>query len=211
MIKENIYSEKKYLLTEYIPLCPDGICNINLLTESEKKLRADGDMLLTGVISVADVVNGNNRIYPKNVLEKELENYQKLIREKRAVGCLDHSDVAIVEYKDVSHLVLRAWWNDNNIMGVLKVLDTPCGKTLRALIEGGVQVGVSSRALGSLSESPKGTVVNEDLQIICWDVVQDSSAPGAYLHLMESKNVVIDKKIYTKADKIYRALNMVLE
>jgi len=198
---------KKVLLKEYFSLCPDGICNITLLTEQEKMMRQNGDMLLTGVIQVADQKNGNGRIYSKKVLERELENYQKVIRERRATGCLDHTDSSVIELQNASHLMLRAWFEGDNMMGVLKVLNTPCGKTLRSLVDDGVQVGISSRALGSLSEGPRGAIVNDDLTIICWDIVSDSSVSSAYLHLMENQNYRIE---ITKADRIYRALNEVL-
>lgn len=199
----------KFLLQEYFSLCPNNICNTNLLNESEKQMRSNGDMLLTGILQQASIRNGNNRIYPRDVLARELENYQKVIRENRALGELDHADTSVINLKNASHMILRAWMEGDTVYGVLKVLSGPPGQALRSLVNDGVKVGISSRALGSLSESPKGSIVNEDLQIICWDVVSEPSAPGAYLNLQESK----EKRNLnlTKADRIYRALNMVLK
>lgn len=198
----------KYLLKEFFNLCPNGYCDLDLLTEEEKRIKSNGDMLLSGIIQIGDKKNGNGRWYPSKILARELNNYQKVIREQRAVGELDHSDTSVINLKNASHIILRAWMEGSTVYGVLKVLNTPSGQTLKSLVNDGVQVGISSRALGSLTESPQGSIVNEDLQIICWDVVSEPSAPGAYLSLKEAKDY--KNNILTKADKIYRALNMVL-
>ena len=147
-------------------------------------------------------------MYPQKVLRREMQNYDKLVRERRALGELDHPDDSVINLKNASHLVTEVWWDGNSVMGKVKVLDTPSGKVLRSLVDSGVSLGISSRGLGSVSEGSNGTVtVQEDFQLICFDFVSEPSTPGAYMALQEG----IEKQIFSKADRINRALNYVLE
>ena len=197
----------KKLLREYYELCEGGVCQ-DLLTEDEKKFVANGGMILTGKLQEAEVQNGNGRVYPQKVLRREMQNYDKLVRERRALGELDHPDDSVINLKNASHLVTEVWWDGNSVMGKVKVLDTPSGKVLRSLVDSGVSLGISSRGLGSVSEGANGTVtVQEDFQLICFDFVSEPSTPGAYMALQEG----VEKQIFSKADRINRALNYVLE
>tara|TARA_R110000824_G_scaffold188779_2_gene370130 strand:- start:1114 stop:1725 length:612 start_codon:yes stop_codon:yes gene_type:complete len=198
----------KMLLREYYELCPGGICE-DLLTEEEKRLVKKGVMILSGVMQKCDALNGNGRVYPRTVLEKEVKNYKKLVRERRALGELDHPDESVINLKNASHLVTDLWWDDDKVMGKVQILETPSGKVLKSLVEAGVKLGISSRGLGSTEEKSGKTYVKEDFQLICFDFVSEPSTPGAY---MMTENV--EKKlnnIFTKADKINRALNNILE
>jgi hypothetical protein len=195
------------LLKEYYALCKDGLCRTDILNEDERRMRTDGFTILTGIIQVADETNGNNRIYPFEVLDNEIKKYDKLVRESRAYGECDHSDKEIVELQNVSHMVTRWFWEGKRLMGVIKVLKTPKGQILEAILQGGGVLGISSRALGSLTETQGGNVVNEDLALIAFDIVSQPSAPGAYLHLQESQQRNFDpQKVFSKGDRIYRAL-----
>jgi len=197
----------KKLLREYYELCEGGICQ-DLLTEEEKKFVSNGGMILSGKLQEAEVQNGNGRVYPQKVLRREMQNYDKLVRERRALGELDHPDDSVINLKNASHLVTEVWWDGNSVMGKVKVLDTPSGNVLRSLVDSGVSLGISSRGLGSVSEGTNGTVtVQEDFQLICFDFVSEPSTPGAYMGLQEG----VEKQIFTKADRINRALNYVLE
>jgi hypothetical protein len=197
----------KKLLREYYELCEGGVCQ-DLLTEDEKKFVANGGMILTGKLQEAEVQNGNGRVYPQKVLRREMQNYDKLVRERRALGELDHPDDSVINLKNASHLVTEVWWDGNSVMGKVKVLDTPSGQVLRSLVDSGVSLGISSRGLGSVSEGSNGTVtVQEDFQLICFDFVSEPSTPGAYMALQEG----VEKQIFSKADRINRALNYVLE
>ena len=197
----------KKLLREYYELCEGGVCQ-DLLTEDEKRFVANGGMILTGKLQEAEVQNGNGRVYPQKVLRREMQNYDKLVRERRALGELDHPDDSVINLKNASHLVTEVWWDGNSVMGKVKVLDTPSGNVLRSLVDSGVSLGISSRGLGSVSEGTNGTVtVQEDFQLICFDFVSEPSTPGAYMGLQEG----VEKQIFTKADRINRALNYVLE
>jgi hypothetical protein len=195
----------KVLLREYYELCEGGICQ-DFLTESEKNEVASGNvMYLTGVIQRAKAKNQNGRIYPREVLEREVENYQKIVRENRALGELDHPEDSVVNLKNVSHLMTEVWWDGDNVMGKCKILNTPSGQILQSLVHSGVKLGISSRGMGSVHEDRMGnTIVEDDFNLICFDFVSDPSTIGAFMSLKESKNV---NRIYTKADRINRLLN----
>ena len=126
---------------------------------------------MTGKIQEAEVKNGNGRVYPMGVLQREMKNYQKLIDERRALGELDHPDSSVVELKNASHLITKVWWDGNNVMGKLEVLNTPAGQTLKALASCGVGIGISSRGLGSVRQEGRHVMVEDDYNLICFDVV----------------------------------------
>ena len=200
----------KVLLREYYEMCEGGVCQ-DMLTEAEKKYVSGGGMILTGKLQEAEVQNGNGRVYPRKILEREMKNYTMLIKESRALGELDHPDDSIINLKNASHMVTDAWWDGNNVMGKVKVLNTPSGKILQQLVNDGVKLGISSRALGSVNESEGKTMVQEDLQLICFDFVSEPSTPNAYMALQEAKNIRIETDIFDKKYKLNRLLNEILE
>ena len=198
----------KILLREFFELkCDDRGCQ-DLLTENEKKMVADGCMIFPAKLQEADAVNGNNRVYTEEVLRKEINNYQKLVSDRRALGECDHPDDSVINLKNASHMINRIWWDGKSVVGTVKVLNTPSGNILRGLYESGVKFGFSSRALGSLRESKDGVqYVQDDLQLICFDAVSEPSAPGAYILEGKDNNL---QEIFTKGDRINRALNEIL-
>ena len=198
---------RKVLLREYYELCEGGICQ-DLLTEADKKFIAEGGMILSGKLQEADIQNGNGRVYPHRVLMREMKNYQKLVKERRALGELDHPDDSVINLKNASHMVTDVWWDDKSVMGKVQVLNTPSGNILRSLVESGVKLGISSRGLGSVTESQGRTMVEDDFQLICFDFVSEPSTPNAFMNLSEAKNK--EANIFNKADKINRALNNIL-
>ena len=193
------------LLREFYALCPNGYCE-DLLTEDEKKMVTGGNALfLTGVVQRADATNGNGRIYPYEVLAKEIESYQKLVKESRAVGELDHPDAEEVRMAHVSHLITKLWWEGKDVMAKLKVLTTPNGNILRQLIKDGVQLGISSRGMGSVREEGYKTYVEDNYRLVCFDIVHEPSTNGAFVkpsRLSEGLN----RKSFSKADRINRLL-----
>jgi hypothetical protein len=197
----------KVLLTEYYELCEGGVCQ-DLLTEDEKRYVANGGMILSGIMQRSDTQNGNGRVYPHKVLMKEVENYKKLVKERRALGELDHPDDSVINLKNASHIVTDIWWEGKDVMGKVKALDTPSGKVLQELVKSGVSLGISSRGMGSVSESQGATIVEDDFQLICFDFVSEPSTPGAYM-MKEAKDLSAPNVI-TKADRINRLLNEVL-
>ena len=163
-------------------------------------------MVLPVQLQRANALNANNRVYPKQILIKEVEKYQQLIDARNSVGELDHPDQATVSLQNVSHVVTEAIWNGDNLMGKIEILDTPMGTILQNLVESGVLIGVSSRAVGSTMRNAKGQdEVQEDLQLICWDVVSTPSTPGSWL-MTEGKQFV-DPKV----DKYLRFLSSAQE
>ena len=124
---------KKVLLREYYELCEGGVCQ-DLLTEDEKRYVADGGMILSGIMQKADHVNGNGRVYPHKVLMKEIKNYSKLVKERRALGELDHPEDSVINLRNASHLVTDIWMEGKDVKGKIKVLDTPSGKVLQELV-----------------------------------------------------------------------------
>jgi|TARA_R110001583_G_scaffold41426_4_gene131856 hypothetical protein len=195
------------LLREYYELCEGGVCQ-DLLTEEEKAFVTAGGMYLTGIIQRADTVNGNGRVYPYNVLMREMKNYDKLVTERRALGELDHPEDSVINLKNASHMMTKVWWDGKNVMGKAKVLDTPSGQVLKTLVQSGVSIGISSRGMGSVTEAQGNTIVEDDFQLICFDFVSEPSTPGAFM-MKEAKDFT--NKVFTKADRINRLLNEVLE
>ena len=197
----------KKLLREYYELCEGGVCQ-DLLTEEEKRYVAAGGMILSGKLQEADIQNGNGRIYPQKILEREMKNYTKLVKERRALGELDHPDDSVINLKNASHMVTDVWWDGSNVMGKVQVLNTPSGKILQELVGDGVKLGISSRGMGSVTESAGQTIVEDDFQLICFDFVSEPSTPNAFM-MQEAKN--FNNQVFTKADRINRLLNEVLD
>ena len=194
----------KKLLREYYELCEGGVCQ-DLLTEDEKRFVANGGMILSGKLQEAERENGNKRVYPMAILEREMKNYSKLVKERRALGELDHPDDSVINLKNASHMVTDVWWDGPSVMGKVQVLNTPSGQILQQLVNDGVKLGISSRGLGSVTESQGRTIVEDDFQLICFDFVSEPSTPNAFM-IKEAK----ENKVFTKADRINRALNSIL-
>jgi len=198
----------KFLIREYYELCEGGVCQ-DLLTEEEKRMvRENNAMFLTGVMQRSDALNGNKRKYPHAILEREIGNYAKLVKERRALGELDHPEDSVINLKNASHMVVDIWWDGKDVMGKVQVLNTPSGQVLRSLVDAGCRLGISSRGLGSVHESQGVTIVEDDFQLICFDFVSEPSTTGAFM-MTEGKDINLDN-VYTKADRINRALNEIL-
>ena len=180
----------KELLTEYFELCPEGRCPIDRLTEVERRNISDGGVYLVGICQKAGTKNGNGRIYRKETLQREVENYQKAIIERRSLGELDHPDDSVVNLKNCSHLAVKMWWEGDNVMAKFEVLDTPSGKILKDLVKANVKLGISSRGLGSVKEEKGVTMVEDDFQLICFDMVSEPSTPGAIYNVYSDDKMV---------------------
>ena len=195
------------LLREYYELCEGGICQ-DLLTEDEKRrVNEDGAVFLTGLMQQANVRNGNGRIYPSSTLMREVKNYQKIVKERRALGELDHPETSVVNLANASHLVTEIWADGDKVMGKIEILNTPSGCVLKELINSKVSLGISSRGMGSVKEDNGNTMVEDDFQLICFDMVSDPSTPGAFM-MTEARN---RSGTLTKADKINRILNSIVK
>jgi hypothetical protein len=195
------------LLREYYELCEGGVCQ-DLLTEAEKRFVKEGGMMLTGKLQEADVQNGNGRIYPHAIMEREVKKYAQLVGENRALGELDHPDSSIINLVNVSHMVTEVWMDGRSVMGKIKVLGTPSGQILKSLVESGVKTGISSRGMGSVTEQQGKTIVEDDFQLICFDIVSEPSTPNAFMSLQESK--LMNEQV-EKNNKIINLLNGILK
>ena len=200
----------KLLLREYYALCEGGYCK-DLLTEAEKMSMAEGrSFYLTGILQMGGTKNGNGRKYPTPVLEREMNNYEMLIKQRRAYGELDHPDSSVVDLKNASHLVTRWWMDEQKVMGVIKVLDTPAGEIVKGIIRSGGQIGISSRGLGSVVNEANGvSMVQDDFQLICFDIVADPSTPGAFMNptkIRENREI----KIHDREYRVNALINSIL-
>lgn len=177
---------------------------------NEDMEKSGGKIFLTGIIQKAEAINHNKRIYPFGILQREVENYQKAVRENRAMGECDHPESVTVALSNVSHIVREMWWEGRDLMGKIEILPTPRGKVLETLIRAGVQLGVSSRGVGSTQQNEGGaSIVQPDFQLVCFDMVSEPSTPGAYpTPMMEGKNITLPK--LSKQDRIFRALNAIV-
>ena len=170
----------------------------NLLIETrlfEGKVNEDegGRTIVKGILQRAGAENQNGRIYPREILEREAKKYETLIKERRALGELDHPDSSVINLKNVSHNVREIHWDNDDLVGTVEILPTPSGNILKELLRAGILLGISSRGMGSVTpmrgaDSGKVTV-GEDFELIGWDFVSNPSTHGAFMTpLQESVN-----------------------
>lgn len=165
----------KSLLIEYALFTPKSA----VLTEG----KGDRNLMVQGVIQRADSKNQNGRVYPKDILEREVEKYiQGPVSENRALGELDHPESMVINLKNVSHNIKQLWWDGDDLMGKVEVLPTPSGNILKELFLNKITVGISSRGMGSVQSLGEGTVeVQDDFELLCWDFVSTPSTQGAFM------------------------------
>ena len=148
---------------------------------------SDGIVTMKGIIQAAGKPNANNRIYPRPILEREDKKYQELITDRRSLGELDHPDSPIVQLENVSHLVTGTGWDGEILIGEIEVLDTPKGQILGKLVDRDIKLGISSRGLGSTSRTNEGyDMVEDDFNLVCYDMVSNPSTSNAFMNLQES-------------------------
>jgi len=148
-------------------------------------------MMITGVvIQRSNAKNRNGRVYPEDVLRREIEKYNDtMVKSNRALGELDHSDSNVVNLKNVSHNIKKIYWKGDDVCGDIEILDGdefPAGRIAAGLLRRGIPVGISSRGMGSVRESHDGVVtVNDDFNLLTFDLVSFESTQGANLSLKE--------------------------
>ena len=183
----------KQLLVDYIPfeVTPQQI---------NESLAKNGKLIVAGVLQRADSKNQNGRVYPHETLMREAENYAKVqVKERRALGELDHPDSSVVNLNNVSHNVLEMHWKGKDLIGTVEVLGTPAGNILKELFKAGIKLGISSRGLGSVEEIHEGdgysdstpgnnddeeqptVAVQPDFELIAFDFVSNPSTQGAFM------------------------------
>lgn len=170
-----------------------------------------GKIMMKGVLQKADTLNQNGRVYPIEILNREIRNYQKFIKENRALGECDHPDSSVVELKNASHIIREAYMQEGVCYGTVELLDTPSGKILQSLVESGVTLGISSRGVGSTRREGDYDVVQDDFQLICWDFVSEPSTPGAFM-MKEGKDFTREdlNRHFTKTDRVDRLVNDII-
>lgn len=195
-----------HVLREWLPITCDS------KTIEESRHLHSGKVMLKGIIQRANTLNQNGRIYPRSILEREILNYQKLIKENRALGECDHPESSVVELKNVSHIIREARMEGDDVYGTIEILDTPSGKIIQSLIESGITLGISSRGVGSTASQAGSQIVQEDFQLICFDMVSEPSTPGAFM-LREGKTVQQKdlNKFFNRSDRIDRIFNEILD
>jgi len=178
------------LISEFI----DHQIGYNVITEEKSGKKS---YVIEGVFAQADMKNRNGRIYPKPIMEKAVGTYvDKQVSKGRAVGELNHPEGPTVNLDKVSHKINELKFEGNDVVGRATVLDTPMGNIVKGLLDGGVQLGVSTRGMGSLMQQNNAMVVKDDFMLNAIDIVQDPSAPSAFVNgVMEGVDWVWDNGI----------------
>lgn len=198
----------KILLVDYIPfeISPQAL---------NEAINSGGPLKLKGILQKAGQKNHNGRVYPKQVLAREVEKYQQIIKERRALGELDHPDSSVINLKNVSHNVTDCHWEGDDVVGTIEILTTPSGNVARELVKNNIRLGISSRGLGSVRPISENTVeVQDDFELLCFDLVSSPSTRGAFMNMNEgvikegsNQPIITDKKAidkYLKVESIIR-------
>ncbi len=162
-------------------------------------------MIVQGVLQRANAKNQNGRVYPKDILEREVKKYDdNFVKERRALGELDHPDSSVVNLQNVSHNVVEMMWNGDDLVGKVEVLPTPSGNILKALFKAGIKLGISSRGLGSVRKNVRENAdeVQDDFELIAFDFVSNPSTRGAFLFPSGALNESVTPNIVNKYAKI---------
>ena len=173
----------KQLIVDYLPfeIKPEHI--------NESMKENNGKLIVHGVLQRAEAKNQNGRIYPREVLVREANKYTKeFIKQRRAMGELDHPESSVVNLSNVSHNIKDMHWEGDNLMGKVEVLSTPSGNILKELFKSGIKLGISSRGMGSVETVDEGDgqqpsmKVGDDFELIAFDFVSNPSTHGAFMH-----------------------------
>jgi hypothetical protein len=194
----------KELLIDHTPF------HIAKLTLVEGKI-GGGRMRVKGKLQEAEVKNGNGRVYSKEILEREAEKYADgPIKSNTALGELDHPESMVVNLNNTSHNIKRIWWEGNNLMGELEILNTPSGKIAMEIISAGIPLGISSRGMGSVKQIGETVEVQDDFELLCFDLVSVPSTPEAYMYPVEKNPSLKESKQYINTSKNYSKINLLL-
>jgi len=182
-----------------LKLITEHVEDVQFLTEDKDGVK---EYFIEGIFMQAEKKNRNGRKYPNKVLMKEANRYQKeYVEQNRAMGELGHPDGPTVNLERVSHLIESLKPDGNNIIGRAKILETPYGKIVKNLMEGGVKLGVSSRGMGTLEQKNGVNIVKDDFMLSAIDIVADPSAPDAFVDgVMEGKAWIWDNGLLKEQD-----------
>ena len=204
----------KKILVDYI-----GSIEITPQQINESMQENNGKLIVSGIMQRASSsddknFNQNGRSYPLSILKKESDQYKKTyISERRALGELDHPESQVVNLANVSHNITDLWWQGNDLMGKLEILPTPSGNIAKELLKAGIRLGISSRGMGSVKELGEGKVeVQDDFEIVCWDLVSNPSTQGAFMSPSLNEGVQASSKgKYTKVNSLINEIITVMQ
>ena len=231
------FDDGRFLLREFYSIPTNSIDTIKeqskILTESFDKHKSSDEtsVFMNCILQKCETENRNGRYYPRSLLEREINKYQELIDEGRALSHSKHPDNSLVEFDECSHRITKAWWEDNTLMGTVEIIGSPgyfklgvisCpGDIIINLLRKGVKMGISSRGVGSLEERSGKNVVMDDFELIAFDLVSSPSTPGAFLfdnnkEMAENieeqvKSGIFDKKSNFYNDPFIKNLNEFLK
>lgn len=174
---------------------------------NESISKNDGKLIVSGIMQRGSTgndrnFNQNGRSYPLAILKREADKYKNVfVKERRALGELDHPESSVVNLANVSHNVVDLWWDGNDLMGKIEILPTPSGNIAKELLRSGIRLGISSRGMGSVKNLGEGKVeVQDDFEIVGWDLVSNPSTQGAF---MDNINESVGSKTkMNKYDKV---------
>ena len=175
-----------------------------LLTETKT-----GVFEVTGIMQRAGAKNQNGRIYKREILEDQVREYiENFVKVGNAYGELDHPESPIVSLKNASHVVKDLWWEGDDLMGKVELLNTPSGNIVKEILRGGHTIGISSRGTGSVQQTNEGTLmVQPDFELVCWDFVSNPSTQGAFMNPISLNE---GKKVAGKYDRLDSIINNIL-
>lgn len=191
-------------------LIAEEVLNVQYLVEEKNGKK---EHFISGIFMQAEKKNRNGRVYPFDVLNKEVSRYNsEYVNKNRAFGELGHPDSPTINLDRVSHMITSLHPDGNNIMGKAKILDTPNGKIVKSLLDGGASLGVSTRGVGSLKPHNGYQLVQDDFHLAtAADIVADPSAPEAFVRgIMEGKEWILDGTGWKEVD-YYRAKKLITE
>jgi len=172
-------------------ISPDDTNNKRIISEALKNMDFSEDLILYAVLQKYGVPNKNGRIYPELILRRENEKYQAIIQKGGALNELNHPSSSLIDLDRVSHSILETWWDGNILMGKIKLFTSPGWKKMgiisckgdqaAMLLMNGATLGISSRGVGSLKNIKGQNIVQDDFEIVCFDLVSSPSTPGAYI------------------------------
>ena len=183
------------LLVDVTPFRP-------LIRESKTK---PGVYEVEGILQRASAQNQNGRVYKKEILMRESKRYtEEFVNNGNAFGELDHPESPVVSLKNASHVVKELWWDGDDLLGRIELLNTPSGNIVKEIVKAGHTIGISSRGTGSVNQTNEGTLeVQPDFELVCWDFVSNPSTQGAFMNpvsLQEGKKPQLSK--YTNLDSV---------
>jgi hypothetical protein len=174
-------------------------------------MKNSGNVFVEGVLATVEVKNGNGRYYKRELWEREIDNFQRKINQKTTETCgeLDHPDSQVINLKNASHAVRKLWWDGDEIWGTVEIFSdqgekgTLSGRIAGALVNNGLTIGISSRGMGSLKQMGEVMEVQDDFELLTWDLVSNPSNPDSWMkngQLNESRTTYLDP--YARANSI---------